>query len=137
MVKVSVTKQSNYPVSTTEIKKKLSTFLAKQGIVSDAEVSVAIVGEKKMLQIGAKYLKDPSAPLGASKKLHNVLSFTPNEAKANFVFPPDGIIHLGEIVVCYPIAVKESGVENVLVKERVYELIEHGALHLLGIHHEE
>jgi probable rRNA maturation factor len=129
MVKVSVTKQSNYPVGSTVIKKRLSAFLVKQGIVSDAEVSVAIVGNAKMMEIGNKYLKD--------KKLHNVLSFTPSEAKANFVFPPDGMIHLGEIVVCYPLAVREAGEENVLINDRVCELVEHGALHLLGIHHKE
>jgi probable rRNA maturation factor len=129
MVKVSVSKQSNYPVGANIVKKRLSLFLQKQGIVSPAEVSVAIVGEKKMMEIGSKYLKD--------KKLHNVLSFTPNETKEKFVFPPDGIIHLGEIVVCYPLAVKESGEENVLINERICELVEHGALHLLGIHHTE
>jgi len=129
MTKVSVTKQSNYPVNVLVIKKKLAEFLAKNGIVSDAEVIVAIVGEKKMLEIGSKYLKD--------KKLHNVLSFVPSEIKGGFVYPPDGKIHLGEIIICYPLAVKEAGEENVLTDERVYELVEHGALHLLGIHHEE
>jgi rRNA maturation RNase YbeY len=129
MTKVSVSKQSNYPVRSTVLKKRLSAFLLKQGIVSPAEVSVAIVGEAKMMEIGNKYLKD--------KKLHNVLSFTPNEIKVNFVFPPDGIIHLGEIIVCYPLAVREAGEENVLTDERVCELVEHGALHLLGIHHKE
>lgn len=128
MIKVSVSKQSNYAVGATAIKKRLSAFLAKQGIVSDAEVSVAIVGAAKMLEIGSKYLKD--------KKLHNVLSFTPSETKVDFVFPPDRIIHLGEIIICYPLAVKESGEENVLINDRVCELVEHGALHLLGIHHE-
>lgn len=129
MVNVSITKQSNYPVKTAPIKKKIAAFFAKNGIVSDAEVSIAIVGEKKMMEIGQKYLKD--------KKLHNVLSFTTDEAKNYFVLPPDKVIHLGEIVVCYPKAVEESKEENVLIDERVYELIEHGALHLLGIHHEE
>jgi len=129
MIKVSVTKQSNYPVKVSVIKKKLAEFLAKNGIVSEAEVTVAIIGEKKMMEIGGKYLKD--------KRLHNVLSFVPGEVKGGFVYPPDGIIHLGEIIVCYPQAVKEAGEENVLVDERVYELIEHGALHLLGINYEE
>jgi rRNA maturation RNase YbeY len=128
MVKVFVTKQSNYPVAVASIKKKIADFFASQGIVSDAEVSVAIVGEKKMLEIGKKYLKD--------RLLHNVLSFTESEGKGRFVLPPDGIIHLGEIIVCYPKAVEESKEENVLIDERVYELIEHGAMHLLGIHHE-
>jgi probable rRNA maturation factor len=129
MIRVLVTKQSNYPVKAPDIKKKLVIFLAKNGIVSDAEVSIAIVGEKKMLEVGAKYLKD--------KKLHNVLSFVPGEVKGTFVDPPDGMIHLGEIIVCYPQAVRESVEENVLIDTRVYELVEHGALHLLGVHHEE
>lgn len=128
MIKVLITKQSNYPVNVTPVKSKLAEFLAKNGIVSDAEVNVAIVGEAKMLSVGVKYLKD--------RKLHNVLSFVPNEVKGGFVYPPDGKIHLGEIIVCYPQAVREAKEENVLIDERVYELIEHGALHLLGIHHE-
>ena len=127
MVKVSVLKQSNYPVKTSDIKKKLSAFFESQGIVSEAEVSVAIVGKDKMLSVGKKYLKD--------KKVHNVLSFTPDEAKGTFAYPPDGMVHLGEIIVCYPVAVEEAKEENVLVGEKVYELIEHGAMHLLGFHH--
>ncbi|KKU09111.1 MAG: putative rRNA maturation factor [Candidatus Woesebacteria bacterium GW2011_GWB1_45_5] len=129
MIRVSITKQSNYPVAVAPIKKKLAGFLTENGIVSDAEVSVAMVGEKKMLEVGKKYLKD--------KKLHNVLSFTPGETKAPFVYPPGGVIYLGEIIVCYPLAVNEAKEENVLIAERVYDLIEHGALHLLGIHHKE
>jgi len=91
MVKVFITKQSNYPVTVAPIKKKLAAFLAKKGIVSEAEVSVALVGETKMLELGKTYLKD--------KNLHNVFSFTPSEVKGNFVYPPNNVIHLGEIVV--------------------------------------
>src|SRR5258706_4467371 len=128
MIRVSVTKQSNYPVGVANIKKKLAVFLTKQGIGSNSEISGAIVGEAKMKELGQKYLKD--------KEIHNVLSFTPTEVKG-FVYPPDETLHLGEIVVCYQKAVAEAKSENVLIDERVYELIEHGALHLLGIHHEE
>jgi probable rRNA maturation factor len=129
MVKVSVVKQSNYPVGAAKIKKKLANFLVSQGITSDAEVSIAIVGEKKMMDLGRTYLKD--------KILHNVLSFTPTEVKGNFVYPSDGLLHLGEIVVCFPKVVAEAKAEDVLIDDKVYELVEHGALHLLGIHHKE
>ena len=128
MIKVDVIKQSNCPVSATRLKKKLADFFAKKGIVSDAEVSVAIVGEKKMLDISRKYLKDG--------KVHNVLSFTPDEAKEKFVYPPDGAIHLGEIIICYPLVFEEAKKENRLIEDKVYELVEHGARHLLGEHHE-
>jgi rRNA maturation RNase YbeY len=129
MIKVLVTKQSNYPVSVLFIKKKLADFLTRRGIVSDAEVSVAIVGNGRMLEIGSKYLKE--------RKIHNVLSFVPGEVKGYFVYPPGDVIYLGEIIVCFPQAVKEAQREGVLINEKVCELIEHGALHLLGIHHKE
>jgi probable rRNA maturation factor len=129
MVKTLFSKQSNYPVSAAKIKKRLSIFLEKNGIVSDADVSVAIIGEKKMMEIVKKYLKD--------NKIHNVLSFTPTEVKSNFVYPPDGVIHLGEIIICYSAALNEAKMENVLIDDKVCELVEHGALHLLGIHHKE
>lgn len=128
MVKVDVIKQTNYPVSTAKIKKKLADFFVKKGIVSEAEVSVAIVGEKRMLDIGKEYLGD--------KSLHNVLSFTPDEASERFVYPPDGRLHLGEIVICYPLVVAEAKKEGRLIEEKALELVEHGAMHLLGIHHD-
>jgi len=128
MIRINVTKQSSYPISTVRIKKKLRTFLEKNGIVSDGEVSVAFVAEKRMIELSKRFLKDNS--------VHNVLSFTQEESKTPFVYPSDGKMHLGEIVICYPKAVAEAKAENKLIEERVYELIEHGALHLLGKHHD-
>ena len=128
MITVTVSKQSNFPVKSSLIKKRLREFLTKEGIVSDCNVSVVLVGEKKMLDLSKKYLKDSG--------LHNVLSFTETEIKGNFIYPPDGKIYLGEIIICYPIAVEEAKKEEVLISDWVCELIEHGAAHLLGKHHE-
>ena len=128
MIKIYVKKSSNYPVSVKEIKRNLSTLLEQRGIVSDAEVSVALVGEKTMLNLTKKYLKD--------NRMHSVLSFPSSETKKKFVFPADGVIRLGEIVVCYPRAVEEANKEGELIEKKIQSLIEHGALHLIGIHHE-
>jgi len=128
MISVSVKKQPSYPINTSEIKEYLATLLEKSGIVSNTKVSVALVGEKKMLDISRKYLKD--------NKVHNVLSFTYNEVAHKFVFPPDNTKHLGEILVCYPRAKDEAKAEGMPIKEKVKELVEHGALHLIGIHHD-
>jgi probable rRNA maturation factor len=128
MIKVNVSKQSNFPVKSSLIKKRLREFLTKEGIVSDCVVSVAVVGGSKMLELGKKHLKD--------RLLHNVLSFTESEIKGSFIYPPDGKIYLGEIVICYPKVVEEAKEEEVLIDEKVCELVEHGALHLLGKHHE-
>lgn len=128
MIKVYVKKSSSYPVKAKEIKRNLSTLLEQRGIVSRAEVSVALVGEKVMLDLAKKYLKD--------SKIHSVLSFPSSETKKKFIYPADEIIRLGEIVVCYPKAVEEAKREGKLIEEKIRELIEHGALHLIGIHHE-
>ncbi len=128
MIKVYVSKQSNYPISSPALKNHLRSFLKDKGIVSDSEVTVAIVSDKKMLDIAKKYMKDD--------KVHNVLSFSDSEVDKKFVYPPSGIMSLGEIVICYSQAVKEAKKENKLIKDKVNELVEHGALHLLGFHHE-
>ena len=98
--------------------------------VAEAEVSVSVVGKRKMLELSKRYLKD--------EKLHDVLSFPfedPGQG-APFVVPPDGILRLGEIVVCYPAAVAEAEQQNILVNESVLFLVRHGCEHLLGRHHE-
>ncbi len=127
MVKVHVKKQSNYPVSTPKIKKRLADFFEKNGIVSDSEVSVAIVGNKKMTNLSKKYLKDNS--------VHNVLSFSADEMEKDFKYPPNDTLQLGEIVVCYPQVVEEAKKEDKVIDVKLIELLEHGALHLLGVHH--
>jgi probable rRNA maturation factor len=129
MIKVFVKKQGNFPVSSPKIKRSLSKFFLGQGIVSDADVNILIVGKNEMERLGGKYLSK-------DEPIHNVLTFVANEATNNFIDPPDEILHLGDIAVCFPIAVKEAGEDGVLVEEKVIELLTHGAYHLLGIHHE-
>lgn len=124
---VSVKKQSNYPVNTSEIRKYLATLLERRGIVSNTKVLVALVEEKEMLDLSRKYLKD--------NNVHNVLSFTYSEVADKFIFPPDSSTHLGEIIVCYPKAKEEAKAEGKPIKEKIQELVKHGALHLIGIHH--
>jgi len=127
MISVIIAKSGNYPIGSPKIKKILRDFFKKNGIVSDAQVSVSIVGEKKMKDICKKYLND--------KKLHNVLSFTTEETKGRFVYPPDKI-YLGEIILCYPMVVKEAQMEKKLIEEKAIELLLHAGEHLLGRHHE-
>ena len=128
MIRVYIDKQSNYPVTSSKLKAKLIKFLTQEGIVSDAELSVSIVGRKRMLQLSQKYLKEKDSD-------HDVLTFPFLEGKHDFVTPPDNLIHLGDIVICYPKAIEEASRENKLIDEKVFELAVHGALHLLGKHH--
>lgn len=128
MIRVYFSKQSNYPVKASIIKKQLRDYFQEKGIVSDADVSVSIVGEKQMIELARKYLEEEGV-------VHNVLSFPFTEGKT-ITYPPGDVIHLGDIVVCFPKAVNEANSEGKLVEKKVWELVEHGAMHLMGIHHE-
>lgn len=90
---------------------------------------MAVVGKPKMLEYARDYLQEKVV------SLHNVLSFTPDEAKGKFIYPPDGLIHLGEIIICYPKLLEEAKEEGVLIDEKAIELALHAAKHLMGIHH--
>ena len=129
MIVIRVTKQSNYPVNVRKIKKLLSDFFRQNGIVSDAEVSLAVVSEAKMKDLASKFLKE------RPPSVHNVLSFNSDESPG--FISPEGKIYLGEIVICYKKVVEEARKEGKLIDAKVEELALHGALHLLGIHHDE
>lgn len=126
MLKVFVTKQGPYPIKAPKIKSFLREFFKREGIVSDAHVSVALVDKKKMLALAKKYYKD--------SKLHSVFSFVEGET-VSFVNPKGVGINLGEIVICYSKAVSDASKEGKLVEKKVLELVEHAGQHLMGRHH--
>lgn len=131
MISISIYKQSNFPVSSTKIKKTIKDTLRENGLVSDFEVSVAIVGEQKMNELVDEYYKDD--PEGQYE--HPILTFPTNEIKGTFVNPPGIPLDLGEIIISYPQAAVESNENGKLVDEVICDLAAHGALHLAGIHH--
>lgn len=126
MITIKISKQSNYPISGVKVRGYLKRFFKENGIVSNAECHVSFVGEAKMLSLAKKYYKDT--------RLHNVFSFVESEVPG-WKYPKD-IMYLGEIVVCFPVVLKEAKAEGKLIEEKALELVGHSALHLLGIHHE-
>ena len=91
---------------------------------------MAVVGDRKMKELSRKYKGDD--------KVHNVLSFSQTEGANG----PDGkssddVLRLGDIVISYPEIIREASKEEKFVDDKVDELVEHGLLHLLGLHHEE
>lgn len=118
--------QSRYQVDRKRIISTVTNFLKDHGLQSDVEVSVAIVGDRKMRALNKKYRN--------LDKTSNVLSFPIGEGE--MIPTPDDILRLGDVVVSYPEVIRESAKENYLVDDRIEELVLHGIKHLLGIHHE-
>lgn len=124
-ISIPIYVESRYKVSRKKIKEVIIKTLLKQQINSPVEVSVAVIGARKMHALNKKY-RDIDKPT-------NVLSFSQTEGEA--VMQPPDKLYLGDIVVCYPIVVEECARDNMLIDDRVNELVEHSLMHLLGFHH--
>lgn len=131
MITVLFQTESHFPVDAPAIKDAVTKSLDSR-VQSDTEVSISIVGDRRMKELNTIYRKIETTT--------DVLSFPqndPSQSMTPFVPHPDGMIRLGDIVVSYPQAVVEAREENMLVLDKIIELVLHGLEHLLGNHHEE
>jgi probable rRNA maturation factor len=118
--------ESRYKVDRKRLKKTIAQTLDENGVKSPVEVSVAIVGNRKMTKLNKQYRgKDGTT---------NILSFPIQEGEPSML-PQDSIVRLGDIVISYPMLIQEAAHEEMLVDDRADMLIKHGLLHLMGIHH--
>ena len=126
-IKVLIFVESRYKVNRKRINSFVLSLLKEQGVKGPAEVSIAIVGDRKMRALHKKYKRED--------KTTNVLSFSLADGEASMM--PSNTLRLGDVVVSYPQVIKEAAKEEVMVDDKVEELVNHGVMHLLGIHHEE
>lgn len=124
-VSVPIFIESRYKVNRKQIKETVKRVLERQQVAGPVEVSVAIIGSRKMRALNKKY-RDID-------KSTNVLSFSQTEGDVTMQ-PPDKL-YLGDIVLCYPKVIEECARDNMLIDDRVNELVEHSLMHLLGVHH--
>lgn len=129
MFHIEIIADSKYPVDRKFLRDHLRRVLEKQGINQNTHVAVTIVGSRKMASLNSLYMQ--------KEMVTDVLSFPLNDPSDSFPFVsfPDGVLRLGDVVVCYPVAMQYALKRQKLVDEIVIELSEHGLLHLLGIHH--
>lgn len=125
-IQIPIFVESRYKVNRSKIKEAVNNLLGKQEITGPVEVSVAIVGDRKMRELSRKYKNED--------KTRNVLSFSLMEGESNHI--PDDILRLGDIIISYPVVIKEASKEEMLVDDKISQLVEHGLMHLLGLHHE-
>ncbi len=125
-IKIPIFVESRYKINRKRIKTKVVALLEKQEVNGPLEVSVAIIGDRKMRDLSRKYRNED--------KTRNVLSFSLTEGDSTYL--PSDALRLGDIVISYPQVIKEAAEEEMLVDDKIDELIEHGLLHLLGINHE-
>ena len=130
MYSILIKSESRFPIERRKLRLHLEQILAKAGLFSETEVSLAIVGERKIRNLNRQFASKDQAT--------SVLSFSQMEDRAGekFVTSPEQVLYLGDIVVCYPKAQELANKEGVLLDEEIAKLAEHGLWHLLGKHHE-
>ncbi len=108
--------------------------LVAQSADSRVELGLVIVGQERMRQLNLNYLgkDEPTDVLAFS-----MLPEQPGGDLAPFVAPPDGIMHLGEVIISHPQAVIQAEEHQHSVKREIAILIIHGVLHLLGYEHDK
>jgi probable rRNA maturation factor len=97
------------------------------------EISLVITGQERIQELNREYR-------GADRPT-DVLSFALSEKKAGeepeaFIEPPDGLIHLGEVIISYPQAEIQAREQGHSVNREMAVLTVHGVLHILGYDHE-
>jgi len=112
--------------------------LVAQDAGSRVELGLVITNQEKVQQLNRSYLgiDEPTDVLSFSM-LPEPLVSGESEASSPFAQPPDGVLHLGEVIIAYPQAVIQAEEHHHSIKREIAILIIHGLLHLLGYEHDK
>lgn len=118
MISVLISSESRYPISRPKIKKRVEDYLKDLGI-DDVEVSVAVVGSRKIRGLNKKW-RDLDEPT-------TVLTFALEEPRKW-----DGVLRIGDIVISYPEARGIAQEDNLTMDAAIEKLLIHGLNNLFG-----
>jgi probable rRNA maturation factor len=136
MVNIIVSSDPRYRINKAAIRAAVLTVLQKHRIAGKIELGVNIVGDRKMHELNRRYRGIDSTT--------DILSFALEEStpsnlqhipRVGFVAAPDSWLRLGDILISYPQAIEDAGLDGISVDEEIRNLVEHGVNHLLGVHH--
>lgn len=131
-INVYIDRNLKVPVEKSWLKSIAQKALKAEG-VAPAELGIVITGPETIQQLNKVYRGEDEPT--------DVLAFhmLPSAGRAHrpsFVTPPDGVIHLGEVVISYPQTVQQARDQGHRVENELALLTVHGVLHLLGYDHE-
>ncbi len=108
---VNVITSSRYSVNRKRIRTEAEEYIKKKSASIDSIINIVFVGRNKMKSITQKYKKEPYAL--------PVLSFPYNDK------PSDDPM-LGEVIICYPLAILLAAERNKKVDDMIMFLVKHG-----------
>lgn len=98
----------------------------------EVELGLLITGDETIQVLNQRYR--------GIDEVTDVLSFALTEEGSDisrFILPPDGTIHLGEVIISYPRAKLQAEKAGYDTDKEMALLVVHGILHLLGYDHNE
>jgi len=115
---VLIVSESRYPIKRKRIKQLILKYLANEGI-DEAEISVAVVGSRKIKKLNNDFRK--------LNEETTVLTFGLEEGRYQ-----DSVLPLGDIVISYPQAREIAQDDNSTMDEAIDKLVIHGMNNLMG-----
>jgi probable rRNA maturation factor len=106
--------------------------LVAEGMEEGMEMGLVIASQEHMQELNRTYRRKdrPTDVLSFA-----MLSEPPGNGGLSFATPPDGLTHLGEVILSYPQVVRQAAEHGHSVRKEAGILIIHGVLHLLGYDH--
>jgi probable rRNA maturation factor len=114
------------------VRKIVRQVLKAEEVTPPYEVSLVFTDSKKVRQLNRHY-RGVDQPT-------DVLAFYMHQQRgsdSSFALPPDGVTHLGEVIISCPQAVAQAREQGHSAQRELALLVIHGLLHLLGYDHEE
>jgi probable rRNA maturation factor len=114
------------------VRRVVRQALKAEEVAYPYEVSLVFADAERVRQLNRDYrgVDEPT----------DVLAFymlPQKEFDCPFALPPDGVTHLGEVIISYPQAVTQAKKQGHPLQRELVVLVIHGILHLLGYNHEE
>ncbi|MDO8429267.1 MAG: rRNA maturation RNase YbeY [Candidatus Daviesbacteria bacterium] len=139
MVNVVISSDPRYLVNKGAIQSAVLNILTQNKVHGRVEVEVVVVGDRKMHELNRDYRGLDTTTDILTFALHDASAQSLQQTQvprfSGFIMPPDSWLHLGSIVISYPQAVEDAGMDNRSVEDEISYLVEHGTNHLLGHHH--
>jgi probable rRNA maturation factor len=132
-INISIKRNIDLPVERNWLEKVARRVIEAEKIASSTEMGLLITDSQTIQKLNRIYRGED--------KPTDVLAFqmtsdVDQELELPFVSAPDGIKHLGEVIISYPQAEKQAREQGHGVTRELALLIVHGILHLLGYDHE-
>ena len=106
--------------------------LVAQEVGATAGLGLVIATQERVRELNRNYLgRDRPTDVIAFSMLPG------EEDRTSFVPPPDGVLHLGEVIISYPQAQIQAEEHGHSIEKELTILIIHGVLHLLGYEDEK